>query len=122
MNVGRELAARLIVALALVALGVGSISGTPPMWPDNSVYAAAAWLTALLWFASTVQLAAAVPRRSRALREIADAALLTLALMRCFGFVIDLFKTGDQGLFAAISAWTIIAVLCACPLRHARSR
>jgi hypothetical protein len=105
----RELLARLVIAMALIALGFGTFGGSAPTWPNSNVYAIAAWVTASVWFASIVARAV--------LRDVADAALLTLAVMRAGGYAYDLVIIGEDGLFAAVAAWTIVAALSARPLR-----
>lgn len=110
----REIIARLIVVVALIMLGAGTIGGSSPSIPDDTVYAIASWITAGIWLVSTFL------KRDKATREIADAALLALAIMRAAGYVYDFLQTQNQGLLAAIAAWAIIAGLSARPLRSQR--
>ena len=107
----REIVARLIVVVALVMLGAGTLGGSSPSVPDDTVYAIASWVTAAVWLVATFI------RSDRAMREIADAALLALALMRGAGYFYDLITKGNSGLLAAVAAWMIIAGLSARPLR-----
>jgi hypothetical protein len=110
----REICARAVIVVGLILLGAGTVGGSSPTVPDDMVYAIASWLTAGLWMVTMFQ------HRDRALKEIADAALLALAIMRAGGYVYDYVNTGRQGFLAAIAAWVIIAALSARPLRSHR--
>ena len=103
--------ARLVVVAALVMLGAGTLGGSSPSIPDSTVYAIASWLTASLWLVATFL------QRDRTAREIADAALLALALMRGGGYVYDFVTMQTPGFLAAVAAWVIVAALAARPLR-----
>ena len=105
--------ARLIVAVALVALGYGTLSGSSPLWPDDTVYAISAFTVAAVWVVSVLE-----PRRLTS--EVADASLLALGLIRGAGYTLDLVRTGQESYWAAIAAWAIVVVVTARPLRHAR--
>ena len=107
----RELVARWLVIVALIALGFGTVNGSSPTIPNAFVYAVAAWVTAALWIGGTIVY------RDKALKEFADAALLALAVMRGFGYLYDLVNTGNAGFLAALAAWLIVAGLAARPLR-----
>lgn len=107
----RETAARLVIAASLVVLGAGTLAGSSPTWPDPLVYGIAAWITAALWLGTVIE-------NSRRANEIADAALLALALMRGAGYTLDLVRTAQEGLLAAIAAWAIVVGLAARPVRH----
>ena len=109
-----ETCARLVIVVGLVILGLGTIGGSSPAIPEDTVYAVASWLTAGLWLGTIIR------RRDRSLKEIADAALLALAIMRAGGYLYDYVDTGRQGTLAAIAAWSIIAALSARPLRTHR--
>ena len=109
-----EVCARLVIVVGLVILGFGTIGGSSPTIPDDNVYAVASWVTAGLWVGTIVR------RGDRTLKEIADAALLALAIMRAGGYVYDYIDTGQQGFLAAVAAWVIIAALSARPLRAHR--
>jgi hypothetical protein len=109
-----EVCARLVIIVGLIALGFGTIGGSSPSIPDSTVYAVAAWVTGGLWVGTIIR------RRDLILKEIADAALLTLAIMRAGGYVYDFFNTRQQSFLAAVAAWIIIAALSARPLRNHR--
>ena len=110
----REICARLVIIVGLVILGIGTIGGSSPSVPDSNVYAVASWVTAGLWLVTILM------DRDRMLREIADAGLLSLAVMRAAGYIHDYIDEGSQGFLAAIAAWLIIAALAARPLRTHR--
>lgn len=101
----------MIIVVALIMLGAGTLGGSSPSVPDDTVYAVASWATAAIWLVATFL------RSDKATREIADAALLALALMRGGGYVYDLIVKGTPGLWAAVGAWLIIAGLASRPLR-----
>ena len=109
-----ETCARLVIVVGLVILGFGTIGGSSPTIPEDTVYAIASWVTAGLWLGTVFR------RSDRTLKEIADAALLALAIMRAGGYVYDYVDTGRQGFLAAVAAWLIIAALSARPLRTHR--
>lgn len=104
----RETALRLSVAAALLALGYGTISGSSPTWPDSRVYAAVAFLTAGLWIGSCID-------PSMLARELGDSALVSLALIRGIAYGIDLVRTGNMALLAAVSAWTLVIAVAMLP-------
>ena len=110
-----EAVARLIIVAGLVALGFGTIGGSSPTVPNATVYAIASWITATLWVGTVIW------RTDRTLKEIADAALLSLAIMRAAGYVYDYVNTNRQSFLAAIAAWVIIAALSSRPLRTHRT-
>lgn len=107
----REIVARGLIIVALVALGFGTIGGSSPSIPNPVVYAIAAWVTAGLWTAATIL------SHDRGLKQLADAALLVIACMRGFGYFVDLIDTGRSAFLAALAAWLIVAGLAARPLR-----
>jgi len=110
----REVCARIVIVVGLVLLGAGTVGGSSPSIPDDMVYAIASWLTAGLWLVTMLR------HYDRTLKEVADAALLSLAIMRAGGYVYDYIDTGSQGFLAAVAAWVIIAALSARPLRSHR--
>jgi hypothetical protein len=109
-----EACARFVIVIGLIILGLGTIGGSSPSIPDDNVYAFASWVTAGIWVGTIFR------RHDRSLKEIADAALLSLAIMRAGGYVYDYVDTGRQGFLAAIAAWVLIAALSARPLRTHR--
>ena len=109
-----ETCARLVIVVGLAILGFGTIGGSSPTIPEDTVYAIASWVTAGLWLGTVFR------RSDRTLKEIADAALLAVAVMRAGGYVYDYVDTGRQGFLAAVAAWIIIAALSARPLRTHR--
>ena len=108
-SVSMRLAARLVVAVCLFGISWGTLAGSSPTWPDKQVYALLSFLTALMWLS-----AALYDRRSCSM--ISEAALLALALIRGTGYALELARSGDPALLAAIGAWSIICVLSAVPL------
>lgn len=104
----RETALRLVVAGSLLALGYGTISGSSPAWPDSRVYAAIAFLTAGLWIVTVIE-------PSMLVRELADSALWSLALMRGVAYAIELVDTRNMALLAAVSAWTLVVAVAVLP-------
>ena len=110
----REICARVAVVVGLIILGFGTVGGSSPTVPDDTVYAIAAWITAGMWTITMFR------HDDKALKEVADAALLALALMRGGGYIYDYIAIGSQGYLAAIAAWVIIAALAARPLRTRR--
>lgn len=110
----REVYARVVIVVGLTILGLGTIGGSSPSVPDDTVYAIASWMTAGMWLATIFR------HNDRTLKEIGDAALLALAIMRAGGYVHDYIDTGRQGILAAVAAWLIIAALSARPLRTHR--
>ena len=106
--------ARFLIAASLCALGVGTISGSSPSWPNQTVYAVCAFGTAAVWLI----LAFRPVQHEGKLAEWAWSALLALAIIRGVGYVIDLVDKRNLALAAAVSAWAIISVLSSQPLRR----
>lgn len=108
--------ARLVVAVSLFALSFGTLAGSSPTWPNGPVYALAAIFVGGLWMLAAI--------RDDDLRwvEVADAGLLTLGLIRGAGYTLDLIRTGQQSLVAAVAAWAIVVALAARPLRSHHRR
>ena len=105
--------ARLLVAVALILLGIGTLDGAAPEWPDRTVYAASAFLVAAVWIVSIVRL-------DRRWGELAEAGLLALALIRGAGYTLDMIRTGSLSYLAAIGGWAIMVAITARPLRRSR--
>lgn len=100
----RDSLARLVIALALVALMFGTLAGSVPLWPTPPTYAALAGLVGLLWAITAVV-------DSDRLDLLASAALVSLALMRMAGYLGEYASSGDEVRLAAIGSWAIVAAL-----------
>lgn len=103
--------ARMTIGVALGVLGYGTIAGSAPSWPDATVYAIAAWTSAVVWLVAAID-------PSTGLLELAHAALLALALMRGIGYLADSITDDRPELLSAVATWVVVAVLTARPLRR----
>lgn len=103
--------ARIVVSVSLFALAIGTFAGSSPSWPNAPTYAIAAVVVGVLWMVAAL--------RDDDLRwvEVADAGLLALGIIRGAGYTLDLIRTGQQSLVAAVAAWAIVVALAARPLR-----
>lgn len=105
-------AARLVIAGSLIALGIGTFGGSSPSWPNSVVYAIAAFVTAAVW------IVAAFAKESQPFDEWATGALVALGLMRGGGYVADLIRSGNAGFLAAAAAWLLVVALASRPMVH----